>query len=212
MNSVRIVLPFPLTRRRIAALLGAVSALLLAGCTTSEPLDMSKVPPAPDAQILHAGDVIKISFPRAPTLETTQQIRRDGKINLYLIGEVQAAELAPAALEKRLMELYANQLVSKEVRVTVVSSAFVVYVTGAVLHPGRITPDRELTAIEAVMEAGGFTPDKANLKSVSVIRHEGNQTHNFVLNLQAIIDGTQRDQFYLHANDIIYVPERRSIF
>jgi hypothetical protein len=81
-----------------------------------------------------------------------------------------------------------------------------------VLHPGRIAPDRELTAIEAVMEAGGYDPQRANLKSVSIIRREGPQTKSFVVDLQAVLDGRQPDQFFLKADDIIYVPERRSIF
>lgn len=188
------------------------AALFFGGCATAPTAIPSSAAHEPDTQRLHAGDVVKISFPRAATLDTTQQIRRDGKLNLYLIGEVQAAELTPAELEKNLVEKYASQLVSKEVRVTLVTSAFTVYVTGAVLRPGRVSPERELTAFEAVMEAGGFDPAKANPKAVAVIRREGDETKNFRLNLQAILDGKQTEQFYLKANDVIYVPERLSLF
>lgn len=200
----------PHAPRRFAATLLA-TALLLAGCATTEP-SLPPIPKEPETQTLHAGDVLKISFPRAATLDTTQQIRRDGRINLYLIGEVQAADLTPAQLEKTLMDNYASQLVSKEVRVTLVSSAFTVYVTGAVMKPGRITPDRELTPIEAVMEAGGFDLAKANPKGVSIIRRDGAQTRNYHVNLQAVLDGKDTAQVQLKPNDIIYVPEKRSIF
>lgn len=195
-------------------MLGITGFVLLSmiGCTTPAPTDLSAIPHDSDSQTLRAGDVVKISFPRAPTLDTTQQIRRDGKLNLYLIGEVQAADLTPADFEKQLMDKYAEQLVSKEVRVTVVQSAFAIYVAGAVLRPGRITPDRELSPIEAIMEAGGFDMQKANLKAVEVIRRDGAKTQNFVLNLQSVLDGKQAQPFYLRRNDIIYVPEKRSIF
>jgi polysaccharide export outer membrane protein len=199
--------------RQVSLYVATAIALFLGGCTT--PRVTEAAPPVQESsapQTLHVGDVIRISFPGAPTLDTTQQIRRDGKINLTLIGEIAAADVAPSDLEKRLAEKYAEQLVSKEVRVTVVSSAFAVYVAGAVLRPGRIAPDREVTPIEAVMEAGGFDPQKANLKAVSIIRREGTQTKSFVVNLQAVLEGRQTDQFYLKANDIIYVPERHSIF
>src|SRR5687768_14690483 len=76
-----------------------------------------------DVQKLSEGDVIKITFPGTPSMrEETQQIRRDGKINLEIIGEIKATEKTPAELEKELVEAYSPQLISKEVKVTVVSS------------------------------------------------------------------------------------------
>lgn len=201
-----------LLRSAFSTLFGALALMTIPGCSTTAPTPPESALRVPDSQTLRSGDVVKISFPRAATLDTTQQIRRDGKINLYLVGEVQAADLTPADLEKQIMEKYSSQLVSKEVRVTLVSSAFTVYVTGAVLKPGRITPDRELTPLEAVMEAGGFDAARANLKAVSIIRRTGGQTQNFVVNLQAVLEGKGAQQIYLQPNDIIHVPEKRSIF
>jgi polysaccharide export outer membrane protein len=192
--------------------LGAVACLWLAGCTTVAPTQATQSAPAAESQVLRAGDVIKITFPRAPTLDTTQQIRRDGKINLSVVGEVAAADLSPAALEKQLLDLYASQLVSNEVRVTVVSSAFAVFVTGAVLHPGKLTPERPLTAFDAIMEAGGFDLAKANTKAVRVIRQENGQTRNISLNLQTVLDGKESQPFFLKAYDAVYVPEKFSWF
>jgi len=192
--------------------LGAVACLWLAGCTTAVSTPVTPSAPVAESQVLRAGDVVKITFPRAPTLDTTQQIRRDGKINLSLVGEVIAADLPPATLEKHLLDLYASQLVSNEVRVTVVSSAFAVFVTGAVLHPGKLTPDRPLTAFDAIMESGGFDLAKANTKAVRVIRQENGQTQNITLNLQTVLDGKESQSFYLKAYDSVYVPEKFSWF
>jgi polysaccharide biosynthesis/export protein len=199
-------------KQLVAALTIIVAAVVfMAGCATSS---TTKIPTAPvvEAQSLRSGDVIKIAFPGAPTLDTTQQIRRDGKINLHLVGEVPAANLTPATLEKNLAGLYASELVSKEVRVTVVSSAFTVFVTGAVVRPGKLTPDRLLTAFEAIMEAGGFDVAKADTKAVTVIRQESGQTKNFTLNLKAVLEGKNAQPFYLEAYDVVYVPEKFSWF
>lgn len=163
-------------------------------------------------QKLQPGDVVKISFPGSKTLETTQQIRRDGKINLYLVGEVPASNRTPAELEQQLLDLYSSQLVSKEVRVTLVSSAFAVFVTGAVVHPGKLTPERSLTAFEAIMEAGGFDRTKADTKAVTVIRNDSGQTKRIQLNLKAVLEGKETEPFYLQAYDVVYVPERFSWF
>jgi polysaccharide export outer membrane protein len=205
----------PQSARILVRAVSALASLLLTACVTSKPMNYASAAPKVgenEPQTLHAGDVIKISFPRAPTLDTTQQIRRDGKINLSVVGEVNAAELSPAALETKLLELYAADLVSKEVRVTVVSSAFAVFVTGAVIHPGKLTPDRGLTAFEAIMEAGGFDLAKAETKAVTVIRQENGLTKNFTLNLKAVLDGKDSQPFYLQAYDVIFVPEKFSWF
>jgi polysaccharide export outer membrane protein len=176
-----------------------------------------KLPPegtnAPSAKaiILREGDVVRITFPGAPNLNTSQPVRRDGKINLQLVGEVTAAGMTPAELEAKLVELYAPHLVTKEVRVSVESSVFPVFVTGAVVRPGKVLSDRPITALEAVMEAGG--PDsKANLKSVRVIRHLPGEVKNFKINLKLFLDGKPSEPFYLKPSDIVYVPERFIFF
>ena len=164
----------------------------------------------PASYTLREGDILKISFPGSPNLNNQQQIRTDGKIQLPLIGEVDAAGLTPDALQKKLMSLYAPQLSPNEVTVEVQSSAFTVYVTGAVLRPGKISSDHPITALEAIMEAGGFDYIKANLKNVEVIRQEGNRTKNYRLNLKRVMDGKVSEPFYMKPADIIYVPEKFS--
>jgi polysaccharide export outer membrane protein len=190
-----------------------LSLLLIAGCQTPQFADPPVVQQIkPDAIVLREGDIVRITFPGAPNLNAAQTIRRDGKIALQLVGEVQAAGLSPGTLEKELIKLYAPQLQTKEVNVTLESSAFPLYVTGAVLHPGKITSDRPLTALEAIMEAGGFDYAKANLKAVRVIRHEKGRTEHYVLDLKSVLRGEQNDPFNLKPADIIYVPERFTWF
>ena len=166
----------------------------------------------PTGYILREGDVLKITFPGSPNLNSVQPIRTDGKISLQLVGEVQAAGLTPGNLQQKLMDLYAPQLTSKEVTVEVQSSSFPVYVTGAVLRPGKIVSDHPLTALEAIMEAGGPDYTKANLKNVSIIRQEGNQTKNYTLNLKRVMDGQVGEPFYMKPADIIFVPEKFTWF
>ena len=164
-----------------------------------------------DALVLREADTVRISFPGSPSLNTVQQIRRDGKLSLPMVGEVMAAGLTPAQLEKQLMQLYAPQLVDKEVTVTLESSAFEVFVTGAVARPGRLVSDRPLTALEAVIDAG-VDYQKANLKAVTVIRQEKGRQKVQVLNLQKALQGGGGQPFYLKPSDIIFVRERFTWF
>lgn len=166
-----------------------------------------------DVQTLSAGDIIKITYPGTPSIpETEQLIRRDGRINLVLIGEMKAADKTPAQLEEELVKAYSSQLTSKEVKVTVVSSAFAVYVGGAVLKPGKIMPPRALTVLDAIMEAGGFDEAHANKKEVRVVRQEGNQVKTYYVNMKDVLNGVQTEPFYLKAHDTVYVPEKISWF
>jgi polysaccharide biosynthesis/export protein len=204
---------------RLAKLMAVVVLLAaVAGCQTEQftPANPNKqaakpVQPTEDAK-LQAGDILKISFPGSPNLDTTQPIRRDGKISLQLVGEVQAAGMTPSELESKLVSLYSSQLVSKEVTVEVESSSFPIYVTGAVLRPGKISSNHPMTALEAVMEAGGFDYTKADIKHVTVIRQEENGTKNYILDLKSVMDGKTSTPFYLKPSDIIYVPERFQFF
>jgi len=61
---------------------------------------------------------------------------------------VDAAGLTPDALQKKLIDLYAPQISSKEVTVAVQSSAFPVFVNGSVVHPGKILSDHPITALK----------------------------------------------------------------
>ncbi|MEO7598740.1 MAG: polysaccharide biosynthesis/export family protein [Opitutus sp.] len=162
--------------------------------------------------VLREGDDVRISFPGAPNLDTTQRVRTDGRITLAMGGEVMASGLTPADLEKKLLDLYASQLVSKEVTVTVVSSSFSVFVSGAVLKPGKIISDHPLSALEAVMEAGGFDGGKADMQAVRIVRIQDGATKNFVINLKAALEGGQSEPFYLKRSDIVFVPEKFSWF
>jgi polysaccharide export outer membrane protein len=132
-------------------------------------------------------------------------------VTLPLVGEFKASGLTPVEMQKQITKLYEPQLQNKEVVVAVDSAALSVYVTGAVLRPGRISSDRPMTPLEAVLEAG-VDYAKANLKKVSVIRQENGQTEHHTFNLKRVLAGQQSEAFSLKPLDIIYVPERFSWF
>ena len=193
------------------------AALTLTGCATMPAGDSPSMKPALEKAhaatiVLREGDVLKITFPGAPNLDTTQPIRRDGKLNLPLIGEVEASGQTPTQLQEKLIQAYASQISTKEVIVQVQSSTFPVFVTGAVIHPGKVLADHPLTALDAVMEAGGFNYGIANMKSVRIVRNVNGVMQHFTVDLKAVLRGNDTKPFYLEPNDIVFVPERFSAF
>jgi polysaccharide biosynthesis/export protein len=164
------------------------------------------------AVTLREGDVLSITFPSTKQLDTAQQIRRDGKISIPVLGEVRAVGLTPSELEKQIVTQFGDQLVGKEVTVSIQSSIYPVFVNGAVLKPGKIEATRPITALEAIMEAGGFNYATANLKKVKIIRTRGSEVKTFMLDFGPILDGKPSVPFYVQPSDIIFVPEKFTLF
>jgi polysaccharide export outer membrane protein len=208
-------------------LLGFVGSFLWfsAGCETSPATATASPTPTSTAAEIQAwsdagrlseiltireGDSLKISFPGAPNLNSTQQVRADGVVSLDIIGEVKVVGLSPKELEKKLAELYSTQLVSNEVTVAVTASTFDVFVSGAVTRPGKITTSKPITAIQAVMEAG-YDPATSNLQSVLIIREKNSKYSYLTLNLQLVLDGKETQPFYLRPSDIVKVSKKVTI-
>lgn len=179
--------------------------------TTSLEAPTSTAAPTHEAAPLIEGDMLSISFPGATDLNTEQKVRRDGRITLPLVGEIVVAGLTPAQLEAKLLDLYNEQLVTKEVTVSVTASSYSFYVNGAVLSPGKKISDRPLTALEAIMEAGGPTAT-ANIRKVAITRQINGEYVNYELDLQDILDGKKKSVFYIKPSDILTVPEKFALF
>jgi polysaccharide export outer membrane protein len=188
-------------------------AIVITGCATpnanqSGTAASTNAVPENEPLTLREGDTVNIQFPGAPSLDDKEIIKRDGKISL-LVGEVTAAGKTIAELQKELLELYGPQLVTKVVVVSLEASVFPVYVTGAVGRNGRLTVDRPMTLLEAVMEAG-VDLGRANLKGVRVTRVTDGKTKVYMQNLDRWIKGNPGtdEPFYVKPSDIIYVPEK----
>ena len=208
----------PASLLALLKLSGLALALMLwvTGCTTAQmPKSATQVAPEKnhtEIVSLREGDTLKISFPGSPSLDTTQQIRRDGKITMQLVGDVDAAGLTPDELQQKLVGLFASQITTKQITVVLQASTFPVFVTGCVIHPGKVLADHPLTALEALMEAGGPDYATANLKSVKISRNNKGVMENYTLNLKAVLQGKDTKPFYLKPNDIVFVPERFAVF
>jgi polysaccharide export outer membrane protein len=182
-----------------------VLALTTAGCQTLSDRAESGSP-LPPAMVLLPGDDMEISFFGVPDLNTSQRIRPDGKISVKLFGDVMASGKTPLELKNELTKLYDSQIQVKAITVLVRSSA-AVYVTGAVGKPGKVECLRPMTALEAIMEAGGFD-QKAGARrgKVRVVRTENNQVKSYLLDFDEILTKGGQAPFYLKPFDTVYVP------
>jgi polysaccharide biosynthesis/export protein len=183
----------------------ALVLLLCSGCqsTQKKPQQLTSRTPS----FLVAGDTVKISFPAAPELNQSQKIGADGSLSLPLIGEVAASGKTVGELQVELARLYKPQLQDNEVIVSLDTRAVPVVVSGAVQKPGKIIFERPATVLEAIMEAGGFTPE-ADLKKVSLIRIVKGEHETELVDLRPLLQGKPTPAIYCAGGDVIYVPEK----
>jgi len=213
------IAPWPIALSMVVA----VFLVVLTGCNTtsqnSKPGNFSAQDVALPAQstndvVLKEGDVVKVVFPNGDKMDSVATIRPDGKITLPIIGDVSVSGKTPAQMQKELAEKYSKDIRSSDlISFVVQSSSFQVYVMGSVMRPGKVVSDHVLTVLDAIMEAGGFDPDKSQLKSVKVVRTKSDRTQTFMVNLQGVQKpGAPLEIFYLQPNDIVMVPQKLVLF
>ena len=201
--------------RIVAAVALVALALVISGCQAPPSIPTGSSLNALEASIpsmpgvLREGDVIHIAFATSTNLNTAQRIQMDGNVSLQFVNNVRAAGKTPHEFAQSLEKLYQAHLRGMEpITVSVISNAAAVYVTGAVLRPGRIPLERPLTVLDAVMEAGGVDNSRAKLSGVTVLRVENGQRVSRRVNLKHTLEGKDSSLFYLKPFDTVYVPEK----
>jgi len=206
---MRIFYPSKKIRQCLGVIVISFLIFLCMGCQGVQPaLKPSEMKADMPAKLtLGPGDVLEIRFFYNPELNDSQTVRPDGKITLQLVGEVAVQGKTPEELRGELKQLFALELRKPEVTV-IVRSLFDrrVYVGGEVRTPGLILVPGRMTALEAIMQAGGFDMRAANLNNVVIIRHKDGKRYGCALNFKEILQGKEGQLFYLEPQDIVYVP------
>jgi polysaccharide export outer membrane protein len=198
----------------MAAVLYGLVVVVLPGCGPKQAVIApvgGLVAPTQDAPEyrIQPGDQLDIKFFYNPELNEAVLVRSDGKISLQLIDDIQAAGLTPAELDQELTRLYAQELRKPVITVLVrASTGHRIYVGGEVGTPGLLTLVPRMTALQAVINAGGFR-ETARPGAVIVIR-KGSDTRAVPIrvDLNPSLDGeSAAGDIPLEPSDIVYVPK-----
>lgn len=190
-------------------------ALIPLGCVTTpermpaagEPSDGWPAPREPKV-ILQPGDELTVKFSYWPELDEAQKVRPDGKISLQLVGDVGVQGLSPEELRQHLLDVYSDKLKDPEITVIVTSfGSHRVYVGGEVRTPGVLMMTGRMTALEAVMQAGGFLPQTAKMRNVVIVRERDGKQYARTLDLRRPLEKPESDVFYLEPYDVVFVPQ-----
>jgi polysaccharide biosynthesis/export protein len=152
-------------------------------------------------------DVVRIDVWKEPDISRTIPVRPDGKISVPLLNDVQASGLTAMQLAGSLREGLSKYLTSPQVTVTVTEiNSRRVYLTGEVNHPGALPLLPNMTVLQALSSAGGFT-QFAKLKSIYIMRTENGKQVRHPFNYKEVVKGNLSEQnMLLQPGDVIVIP------
>jgi polysaccharide export outer membrane protein len=171
--------------------------------------NVQKSPPGASAAdyVIGAEDLLDINVWKEPEVSRTVPVRPDGKISLPLLNDVQAAGLTPMQLGSVITEQLKKFIAQPQVTVMVTTiNSRRVYVLGEVNRGGAIPLMPNMTVLQALSSAGGFT-QFANQKQIHVLRSEDGKQIRFPFNYRQAIQGKDGSQnIILKPGDTIVVP------
>ena len=152
-------------------------------------------------------DVLRVDVWKETEISRTVPVRPDGKISLPLLNDVQAAGLSPIQLANLIATGLKKFITNPQVTVGVTEiNSRRIFVTGEVSHAGAFPLIPNMTVLQALSSAGGFT-QFARLKNIYVLRMEDGVQVKHPFNYKEAIAGKRPEQnIVLQAGDVIIVP------
>jgi polysaccharide export outer membrane protein len=173
--------------------------------------------PAPAGHYrLFVRDLLRLAVQGEADMTVDRRVDGLGAINVPLLGQLKVAGLTLAEVQALIAKRYVDEeiFVHPEIVVSVLDySPKEVMVLGQVGKQGKqaLPPEAvELTIVEAITSAGGFTRiAKGDGVRVSRKDERGND-QTFTVNVEKMIDGRNApgETFLLQPGDVVFVPER----
>jgi polysaccharide export outer membrane protein len=152
-------------------------------------------------------DEVSVNVWKEPDISRTISVRPDGKISLPLLNDIQAAGLTPMQLSSEISERLKKFIESPQVTIIITkSNSQRVFILGEVSRAGAYSLLPNMTMLQALSSAGGFT-QFANLKKIYVLRTENGKQIRLLFNYKEVVSGRRPEQnIFLKPGDTIVVP------
>lgn len=156
--------------------------------------------------VVGKGDVLEINVWKEEELTRTITVRNDGKISLPLVDEVQAAGKSPIELKTAIQNKLSQFIEHPVVTVIVQSQASKqYYIIGEINNTGPFPLEKDLTVVQALSLAGGFT-EWADKDDILLLRRTGGKERRIKIDYDKIVSGKASEQnMLLQADDTIIV-------
>jgi protein involved in polysaccharide export with SLBB domain len=192
-------------------ILPGVAAALLGGChpqVRREAMPVVEEAVAQQDTTLGVGDTFDVRVYGETELTSRYRVSGDGTIDFPMIGTMRVSGLTPRQLSTQIAtRLKDGILRSPQVSIYVhEQTSKKIHVLGQVAKPGTFSYSAGMNIVEAITQAGGFTPVSAK-NGTTVTRVESGKKMIYHVPAGDISDGVASN-FYVRPGDIISVPER----
>lgn len=159
--------------------------------------------------VLQPSDEITVQYRYTPEFNQTIKIQPDGFVSLEVVGDIKLGGLTIQQARELIVEKAKIRLKDPEITLTLkdFEKPFFV-VAGEVAKPGKFELHDNLTALQAIMLAGGFK-DQAKSSQIVVFRHLNSElSETKLLNFKSATQkGGKFQDLTLQPGDIIMVPQ-----
>ena len=160
---------------------------------------------------LHPTDVIKITVHEQPDLTAKCRVTQDGYITFPLLGRVYADGLTVQELERKIkILLEEDYLVTAQVLIFIEEyHPRQVSVIGEINTPGKydMPEEKDMTLLEAIAMAGGFTED-ADINRTKIIRIIEGEREIINVKVKDIMGKKDSEgDIILEPDDMVIIPE-----
>ena len=162
-----------MTRLLMSGLIAALLTVVLAGCAqgrlSAEPASAASVAQVAEEYRLGVADKVRVTVFGEEALTGEFLVGGNGKISLPLIGETRAAGLTISEFQDEISDALRQGYITQPRVSAEVLNYRPFYILGEVKNPGTYPFTNELTVLNAVATAGGFTY-RADMRRVSIKR------------------------------------------
>jgi len=156
--------------------------------------------------LIGPSDVLNIFVWKEPDLTLDVTVLSDGRISFPLIGNIMAEGKTVNQLREIIITVLKKFIDAPEVTVVVNQSGTRIYTIGNVSTPGPYPLNVNMTVLQALSTAGGFS-EWADTKNILIVRREGKKEAQIRFNYKEVIAGKNVEQnIRLKPNDTIVVP------
>ena len=150
-------------------------------------------------------DSLQVTVWKEPTLSGTFPVRPDGMISLVLVGDMPAAGRTPMALSSDITQRLKKYIQDPVVTVVVLGvNSQRIFMVGEVGHVGPVMLTPGMTALQAIVTAGGLT-QFASSKHIYILRTVGGKQQKIPFNYKQALKGDNQGVSLL-PGDTIVVP------
>lgn len=151
------------------------------------------------------GDILEINVWKEEDLTRVVKVRTDGRISLPLLDDVMAEGLTPIELKKKIEKKLSQFITSPFVTVIVNEENNKFYMVGEVNRVGEYDLTKDLTILQAIALAGGFT-EWANKDNIILLRYKNGKEIRYKISYKDIVSGKAPEQnYFIQRNDTIIV-------